>query len=235
MNSHTAQDFIPSAARAMARSELQIGLSGYSITHSYTPYSQIAQITKSGKSYLTPVLSPSENDLCETDYSWLTVYKEETAIACLGLRRYSLGTEEFSDFWTRTMNRHYGTREFAAVQHTSKVLDREITKDCVYFGDLFVSQDISGFKLFTNLVHYGVAYATLKWNPTCLFAFITKENFNRGIKTAFGFTMSIPGVVEWNDNPDNRRTSEVCIILPHQHVASVFENHARTQRVSSRE
>lgn len=216
-------DIIPIAARAMTKAEAQMASSGYRIEHSFTPVDEFDRIRNAGKGYLTPMLSPEENDFCESEYSWITVLKGDATVGCLGLRRFSLGDEAFSDFWTRTMNRHYGSTASSVVRQTSPILDRDMSNNSVYFGDLFVNKDAAGFKLFRYLVFYAIGYATLKWQPDCLFAFITQKNYDRGIKSAFNFTVSLPGVVEWEANGFDRHSSEVCIALPKNHAKSVLE------------
>lgn len=182
-----------------------------------------------GKPYLTPKMSPFYNDFTGENCFWLLLKKDDQVVAAAGARLDDLGTGSITEYWRRTMRRHYGQGETEMVTQIAPPLEQDLKGRLVYFGDLYFSRSAGrSLKTVRRFVLIGHMISALKWNPDWTYAFLREDDVRRGGNFHYGFNRYIPDAQFWLDPPAPRENTEYCVMINRRDLGYLAEAYVRS-------
>lgn len=200
------------------------------IVHVEQDFDKVPQIIETiGKPYLTPKMSPFFNDFTGENCFWLLLKKEGQVVAAAGARLDDLGDGSITEYWRRTMRRHYGNGEVEMVTRIASPLEQDLKGRLVYFGDLYFSRAAGrSLKTVRRFVLIGHMISALKWNPDWTYAFLREEDIRRGASYHYGFNRYVPDAQFWVDPPAPRQNTEYCVMTSRRDMAYMAETFIRS-------
>lgn len=203
---------------------------GFDVTETTDYDSSVAALLAIGKEYLTPNMSPKQNDFTGDNCYWILLKRGGLVVGGIAARRDRLGDETLGSFWRRTMKRQYGGGETDLVLSVADMIDKEVRGDITYFGDLIISKDYRNYgdhlRLFTM---YCQMHAAILWDSDWQYSFIAEKRAIDGGAFTYGFTAVIPGAQEWaSPPPANRKSSECCVISSRTNLNDIARYFARS-------
>ena len=182
-----------------------------------------------GKPYLTPKMSPFFNDFTGSNCFWLLLKKDGDVVAAAGARLDDLGDGSITEYWRRTMRRHYGQGVNEVVTTVAAPLEQDLRGRLAYFGDLYFSKAAGrSLKTVRRFVLIGHMIAALKWNPDWTYAFLREDDVRRGGCYHYGFNRYIPDAQFWLDPPAPRENTEYCVMINRRDLAYTAETFIRS-------
>lgn len=186
-------------------------------------------IEEIGKPYLTPKMSPFFNDFTATNCFWLLLRKDDEIVAAAGARLDDLGDGSITEYWRRTMRRHYGNGVREIVTRVADPLEQDLKGKLAYFGDLYFTR-AAGRSLRTvrRFVLIGHMLTSLKWDPDWTYAFLREDDVRRGGCFHYGFNRYIPDAQFWVDPPNPRCNTEYCVMINRRDLGFMAETLIRS-------
>lgn len=155
-----------------------------------------------GKTFLSPMLDPKNNDFTPAKSFWLVAEDDEGPAICGGMRVDDLGGMDIKSYWGRSLRRGFQQTPTAYSEpFPPGVLEGRIC----YFGDLFARRGSSvakrsarNLQLFTAIGHY-MAFA--EFDCDVVYCFIQDRDVQRGAHVKYGFLDLLPFNYEWETDP----------------------------------
>jgi len=174
----------------------------------------------SGKSYLTPILDPRQNDFSAENSFWLIAEKDGVPVIVGGARVDDVGGNGGA-FVKRLFNRTYGEGTITAVD--ARVGD-QIRGRAAYFGDLFSS---AAGRLGRRNVRYFLAVANYiavtHYQVDCVYSFMRGADVQRGSADVNGFMGRNLAPLEWGVKPQGRGDAEQLVYRQSDDHVDYFE------------
>ncbi|MCR9124497.1 MAG: hypothetical protein NXH82_00075 [Rhodobacteraceae bacterium] len=182
-----------------------------------------------GKPYLTPKMSPFFNDFTGENCFWLLLERGDQLVAAAGARLDDLGGGSITEYWRRTMRRHYGAGKHEVIGRVAHPCEEDLRGRLAYFGDLYFAAG-AGRSLQTvrRFVMIGHMLSALKWNPDWTYAFLRERDIKRGAGYHYGFNRYIPDAQFWIDPPAPRENTEYCAMVSRRDLAYMAETYIRS-------
>lgn len=182
-----------------------------------------------GKPYLTPKMSPFYNDFTGANCFWLLLKKDDQVVGAAGARLDDLGDGSITEYWRRTMRRHYGHGVNEVVTDIASPLEQDLKGQLAYFGDLYFSRAAGrSLKTVRRFVLIGHMITALKWNPDWTYAFLREDDVRRGGCYHYGFNRYIPDAQFWVDPPAPRENTEYCVMTNRRDLAYMAQSFIRS-------
>lgn len=198
-----------------------LAAAGYDVEESTDYLASVDRLRPLGK-VLTPMLSPDENDFAQGNCFWMLLLHEGRVVGGIAARLDVLGDETLGRFWRRQARRVYGGGAVNQLRDVSRFIDREVSGNIVYFGDLVLDTAHRGrgshLRYFTM---YCQMLASVMWRPDWQYSFMPAVHAHSGLAYNHGFSKVITGAQEWVDPPRGRKTSEVCGINSRVDIADM--------------
>lgn len=190
----------------------------------------VEKLNSLGKAYLTPNMSPFENDFNEGNCLWFMLSYEGEVVGGIAARSDQIGRETLGEYWRRLMRRQYGSGKEDQVKSVSEFIDSEVSGGVTYFGDLLIASEHRGhgghLRFFTM---YAQMTAAVKWDNDWTYSFISQARAEAGGAFTYGFAKTIPGAQEWFSAPETRSSSECCVISSRIDLNDIASYFARSR------
>lgn len=177
-------------------------------------------VKQSGKTYLTPVLDPLQNDFVSQNCFWLVAKRDDVPVLLGGARIDDLGAES-PEFILRQFERGYGK---GVVSKVDERVRSQVKGRAAYFGDLF-SSAASGLgrknvRFFVAVANY---LAVAHYRADCVYSFMRGVDVLRGSADTNGFTQRNLDPLTWARKPVGRGDGEQLVYRDASENAAYFE------------
>lgn len=158
-------------------------------------------------------LSARHADFTETNSFWLFLEKDGRDVGGLCGSFNDLGSEPIEQFWERSYNRLFFPDGDGRVTTESPEGVVQIGRRSVYFGDLYLIEDIRGSsEQLTHIMRLAFIVALLKWpDLDTIYSFVRTPDATRA--PTYGFTDIIPSVVSWSESRNGRSNDEYILSI----------------------
>lgn len=183
---------------------------GFSIEQTNDFELVLRELDELGKPYLTPALDVRENDFTTSNCFWLVVREKDKPVALGGARLDDLTDTDVAAFLHRHFARHYPGGVTQIAEPMLSVLAGKVA----YVGDLFVAPGVRGrLDLVSRAMTVCHMVISLKWNPSCTYAYLRKSDVDRGAAARYGFSRVIPGSKSFQAEVPPRSNEECFVAL----------------------